>query len=262
MEHLTVLLIGLVHGVENVAEFLSQLLTPIDRFNQFLLELIHSLFGRFGYLVVFLGTCLENLLFLGVLVPGVVVLLLAGWFASDGLIDLRLAIVVAALGTSLGDTASYLAGRFGWRGALARAEQMPLMGTVRSTFMRRTGLFVLSYHFLGYTRLLGPLTAGALRIPFRRWWVLDALGAIVWVTVYILVGYTVGRLGVSFETAKANVEKLDRIFLVVAIVGVTTFLLVRSRSRGRVMETTDEAPDITGLPEVSEELPTGTIGPS
>jgi membrane protein DedA with SNARE-associated domain len=230
MEHLTPFLVALTGAIGNVFEWLSGLLTPLDRLNLFLLELIETLFERWGYLVVFLGTCLENLMFLGLFVPGVVVLLLTGWFASDGLMDVRLALLVAIVGTSLGDTVSYLAGRFGWRKALSRAEQMPLMGTVRSTFLRRTGLFVLSYHFLGYTRLLGPLTAGALRIPFRRWWVLDALGATLWATTYVITGYMVGRLGVSFETAKDHVERLDRILLAVAIVVTVALLLLRSRS--------------------------------
>lgn len=229
MEDLSPLLVTLVSGLREFLEWLSGLLTPLDRFNLFLLELVQTLFGRWGYLVIFLGTCLENMMFLGLVVPGVVVLLLAGWFAGSGLLDVRLALGVAILGTSLGDTVSYLAGRFGWRKALARAEQMPFMGTVRSTFMRRTGLFVLSYHFLGYTRLLGPLTAGALRLPFRRWWVLDALGAALWTTTYVMIGYIVGRLGISFETAKENVELLDRILLVVVIVALTAFLLLRSR---------------------------------
>jgi undecaprenyl-diphosphatase len=251
MEHLTALLVVLAGDIGDLLEWLSGLLAPLDRLNLFLLETIETLFERWGYLVIFLGTCLENMLFLGLIVPGVVVLLLAGWLASDGLIDVRVAVVVAVIGTSLGDTVSYAAGRFGWRKAMARAEQMPLMGTVRSTFMRRTGLFVLSYHFLGYTRMLGPLTAGALRIPFRRWWILDALGAAVWATTYVMAGYAVGRLGVSFETAKANVEKLDRVLLAVGIVAVLAFFIYRSRSQ---RDAGAAAPDASPEP-AGEETP-------
>jgi membrane protein DedA with SNARE-associated domain len=205
----------------------------MDRLTEFLIELVRTLFERWGYLVIFLGMLLENFLFVGVVVPGVFVLLLAGLTAHQGLIDLRLAVLCAVAGTSLGDTLSYLAGRFGWRRALARAEQLPFMGTVRSALLRRTGLFVLAYHFLGYTRLIGPVTAGALRVPFRRWWALDALGATVWVLVYTGIGYLLGVLGISLDTADGNVQKLDRLLLVMLVVVVAVVLLLRVRGRRR-----------------------------
>jgi membrane protein DedA with SNARE-associated domain len=218
---------------------LDGLLAPLDRFNHWLLGQIQEFFERFGYLVVFLGTCLENLLFLGLFVPGVVILLLGGLAAADGSIDVRLVILVGILGTSIGDTGSFLGGRFGWRAAIKRAEQMPFMGTVRSAFMRRTGLFVLAYHFFGYTRLLGPLTAGALRIPFRRWWPLDLLGATLWVTTYVMLGYIFGRLGFTFDAARDHVETLDRVLLGVGMVSVIGYLMLRSRLHRT--ETPDDA---------------------
>src|SRR5579884_1164195 len=101
----------------------------MDRITEFLIDAIRTLFERWGYLVVFLGILMENTLFLGLFIPGVFVLLLAGIGAADGILDLRLAFLLAVAGTSLGDTISYLAGRFGWRRALRRAEQIPLMGS-------------------------------------------------------------------------------------------------------------------------------------
>ena len=223
----------------------------MGQITEFLVELIRTLFERWGYLVVFLGTFLENTMFLGLFVPGVFVLLLAGLSAHDGLIDLRLALLVAFLGTSLGDTVSYLAGRFGWRRALARAEQLPFMGTVRGALMRRTGLFVLAYHFLGYTRVVGPVTAGALRIPFRRWFLLDALGALIWVTVYTLGGYSLGRLGISLDTADENIKRLDRLFLALVVLSVVGFAAVRLHRRRRApiqdpVDFVDEEPTHSG----------------
>lgn len=207
-----------------VTEAIRTLFERWGGLTQFAIDLIRMLFERWGYLVVFLGTMLENTLFLGVLLPGAFILILAGLSAHDGFLDLRLAIVAGVLGTSIGDTLSYLAGRFGWRRALGRAEQLPFMGTVRGALMRRTGVFVLAYHFLGYTRLLGPVTAGALHIPFRRWYLLDLLGAFIWVTVYTMVGWVIGSLGISLDTANEGARKLDRAFLVLGIIGLA-FLL-------------------------------------
>ncbi len=202
----------------------------MSHITEFLVEIIRELFGRFGYLVVFFGTMLENLLFLGIVVPGAFVLLLAGISAYAGLIDLKLAIVVAIAGTSIGDTASYAAGRFGWRRAMRQAEQLPFMGSVRSALLRRTGLFVLGYHFLGYTRVLGPVTSGALRLPFRRWYLLDLIGASLWSTAYTVGGYLLGAAGISLETADGNIQKLDRLLIVLGVGGAALVLAVKWRA--------------------------------
>lgn len=214
----------------------------MEQVTELVIEIIRNLFGRWGYFVVFFGTMFENLLFLGLVVPGVFVLLLAGLSAHEGLLDLRLALLCALLGTSIGDTASYAAGRFGWRRALRRTEQLPFMGSVRSALLRRTGLFVLAYHFLGYTRVLGPVTAGALHLPFRRWYLLDLMGAAVWVSVYLAAGYLLGVLGISLSTADENVHRLDRLLLVLAIGGITTLLIVRARLRRRAARLLPPAP--------------------
>jgi membrane-associated protein len=207
--------------------------TRMDHLTSLLIDLIRTLFERWGYLVVFLGTMAENMLFLGLFIPGVFVLLLAGLSAEQGLIDIRLALVLAVLGTSIGDTVSYLAGRFGWRRMLARAEKLPFMGTVQNTLQQRTGIFVLSYHFLGYTRVLGPMMSGVSRIPFRRWYLTDLFGAIVWVSVYMLGGYALGSFGISLESANNHVQTLDWILIGLAAVGVAAFFLIRIRARRR-----------------------------
>jgi membrane protein DedA with SNARE-associated domain len=49
----------------------------MDRLAEEIAQFIEGLFESYGYWVVFLGTFLENTLFLGLLVPGVLVMLLA-----------------------------------------------------------------------------------------------------------------------------------------------------------------------------------------
>src|SRR5262249_52337804 len=128
---------------------LDVLRAPLDLYH-WLVErsaaLVRDLFDDYGYLVVFLGTCLENTLFLGVFIPGIFVILLAGISAYQGLISFPIALGVGVAGTSLGDTVSYLAGRYGWKRAVEHTERVPWMGTMRRILVHRTALFVLAYH--------------------------------------------------------------------------------------------------------------------
>ncbi len=223
---------------------------------EFAIDLMRDLFDRWGYLVVFLGTMTENLLFLGVVIPGALVLLLAGISAEDQLLDIRYALALGVLGTSLGDTLSYIAGRFGWRRALRHAEDLPLMGTVRSALLRRSGLFVLSYHFLGYTRVLGPISAGALRLPFKRWFIFDLMGATLWVSAYVVGGYLLARAGLSFDEMREHAGKLDRVLLLLSVAGAGIVLLYLHR-RQRIRERNAAPPNPVEPESIPDEQTAG-----
>ena len=48
---------------------------------------------------------------------------------------------------------------------------------MRGTLVHENEWVVVAYHFAGYSRLIGPAAAGFMRMPFRRWIVLDYIGA-------------------------------------------------------------------------------------
>jgi membrane protein DedA with SNARE-associated domain len=149
--------------------------------------------------------------------------------AENGLVSLPVVFVVAVAGTSIGDTLSYFGGRFGWKRALDTTRKVPWMDMIRAALVHHPAVFVVAYHFMGYTRLVGPLTAGLLRVPFWRWWIFDFAGAVLWVTVYLTVGYVFGRLGLSLDDESGNVRRLEWLFAGLAVIGVTVWLLLRRR---------------------------------
>jgi membrane protein DedA with SNARE-associated domain len=243
---------------------LDILRAPLDAYRWLVQEavgLVRDLFQDYGYLVVFLGTCLENMLFLGLFVPGIFVLLLAGISAENGLISFPVALVVGIVGTSLGDTVSYLAGRFGWKRALEHTRNVPWMDTIQAALKRHPAWFVLAYHFMGYTRLVGPILAGAFRLSPLRWWLLDLGGAVLWVATYLSLGYLFGRLGFELDEAEDNVRRLEWLFAALAIAGLVFWVLMRRRSgRGEppaVLEAladgeTTDAPDALAAGETAD----------
>ncbi|MDP3910139.1 MAG: DedA family protein [Gemmatimonadales bacterium] len=160
---------------------------------------VRALFESHGLLVVFFGTLLENTLLLGFFVPGALIILLAGVSAQDGVLSVPGAFALGLAGTVLGDTVSYFMGRFGWS-RIGRGSLVTFTEKVREPILRRGPLFVLIYHFAGYTRLVGPAAAGLLRMPYRRWAVADHLGAALWVAVFLGIGYGLAAAGITLDT--------------------------------------------------------------
>jgi len=76
-----------------------------------ILNLILPHFDHWGYYLLFLMTFLETSAFLGLLVPGESVVVIAGLLAARGTLDLGDVIWVASLGAIFGDTTGYFIGR-------------------------------------------------------------------------------------------------------------------------------------------------------
>jgi membrane protein DedA with SNARE-associated domain len=161
---------------------------------------VQGLFEDYGYWVVFFGTLSENTLLVGLIVPGALVVILAGLAAHDGTISIPLSIVLGICGTIAGDTISYFVGRYGW----SRFGHLPMLSglsdKVREPLMRRGVWFVLFYHFAGYTRVIGPTAAGLLRMPYHRWAMADYGGAVLWICAYFAIGYLLGIAGLSLDS--------------------------------------------------------------
>ncbi len=226
----------------------------MERLAQEIAQLVESLFESYGYWVVFLGAFLENTLFLGLLVPGVLVMLLAGLAAQDGVLSLPLVVGLGIVGTAAGDTVSYAVGRLGWHRLLTRLSNDRFSRwseRLRRPIMRWSALFVLFYHFAGYSRLVGPAASGALRMPVRRWAALDYAGASIWVTTYVMAGYALGHLGLTLDSTQGNF----RIFEWLLFAAFVTWVIILAGSTRHLLRQRRTAPKKEVAAALREETP-------
>lgn len=172
-----------------------------------MLDYLSSLIGRLGewaYLLIFLVAALESAAFLGIFVPGESIVLIAGFFAAQGSLDLGDLIPLIAIGASLGDSLGYALGhhlgrdwllRYGkWFGIRARHLER-----VDGFFARHGGKTVLVSRFVGFVRVLAPFMAGSSRMPYRYFVGFNVLGALLWSVSFVLLGYF---LGASWRVAE------------------------------------------------------------
>jgi undecaprenyl-diphosphatase len=190
--------------------------------------------GYWGYLVIFLGATLESAAFLGFLIPGETLVVVAGMLASLGILDVFDLIVVVAAGAILGDNVSYHLGRrlghpwlvqYGGRVGLDHAR----LARVDEFYDRHGGAAVVFGRFIGFLRALVPFVAGAAHMPYPRFLCYNAFAAAVWAMSIVLFGYFVGNSWsiVAHWTGRAGI--------VVAIVsGVIGLLWLRRRHLGRI----------------------------
>lgn len=210
---------------------LNQQLRFLERFSQWSIGKLESLFRDYGYLVVFIGVLLENSMFLGLLVPGAIILILAGLAAENGSINIWLVLLLGVLATILGDTISYAIGRMGWTRVLQRGSFGSLMERMRGTLDSNQTWLILAYHWAGYSRVVGPAAAGLFRIPYRRWAPLDYAGGAVWVAGYTGFGVVLGLFGVQFGDTKTMVRLLEWFLTALMVIAVVMTYLRTARPR-------------------------------
>jgi undecaprenyl-diphosphatase len=183
-----------------------------------------------AYAAVFLLPFLEASLFVGFVFPGETALVLGGVLASQGRLSLPLVILFAIIGAILGDTVGYAVGRrFG--PALQRSRLGQIVGQPRWTateqfLRRRGGPAVLLGRFTALLRALVPSAAGMSHLPYKTFFIWNAIGGIVWATTFVLVGYIAGE---SYRKVEQYLGRGALVLTALVLAGLVVLHFVRKR---------------------------------
>jgi membrane protein DedA with SNARE-associated domain len=133
----------------------------------------------------------------GVPLPGESLLLFASALAAQGEMSTPTLVVAAWIGAVLGDNVGYLIGRLAGRAIIERhGQRMGLtaqrLDRVEAVFARYGPATVAGARFVAVLRQLNGVVAGTLRMDWRRFLVFNAIGAALWVGLWVTIGHTVG----------------------------------------------------------------------
>lgn len=150
--------------------------------------------------VVFSVALAESLAIVGILVPGVIVLVGAGVLIGTGVLDFWTMCAWAVAGAIIGDGLSYwighhfeyLTGRWRW----FKLHPDHLEKGIH--FFEKYGdISVALGRFFGPIRAIVPLVAGLMRMPPKRFFIANVLSALVWAPAYLAPGMVLGEIGES-----------------------------------------------------------------
>jgi membrane protein DedA with SNARE-associated domain len=154
--------------------------------------------AEYGYLAVVIFAFLE----------GETAMLLAGYAAQQGFLDLRLVLVLGFIGAFAGDQLwFYLARRHGGQWLARRPELVAKATKAKSLLERHATLFILSFRFIYGLRNLGAVAVALSDVPTRRFVVLNAIAALLWSILVIGAGYIFGEAAASLLDRLASLQK-------------------------------------------------------
>lgn len=151
---------------------------------------ILTLFSIYSYWILFFGVMLENA---GLPIPGELLLLLAGALIGAGKMAFVAAAASTVAGALAGDSLAYYIGRKGGK-KLLELYCGYTISTCSCTdraesFFSRFGVFTIPLaRFIIGVRLFSAPFAGAVRIAYPRFLILDAIGAALWANTFLALG--------------------------------------------------------------------------
>lgn len=192
---------------------------------------VQALADAIGYPAAALGILIESA---GIPFPGETTLLAVAAYAAAGHLDIRLVVLLGAVGASAGADLGYVAGYFGGRpfverfgrvlrlnpGHLARSEMF---------FSRYGDLAIVFGRFILGLRTWASVLAGMSRMPFWRFQLFSALGGTLWAGLVGGLGYALGN---NWRLVEQLVRDVGLGGLVV-VVSLALALLVLQRRASR-----------------------------
>ncbi|WP_213956518.1 DedA family protein [Variovorax sp. dw_954] len=179
-----------------------------------------QLVSDYGYTAVFIGSLLE----------GETVLLLAGMAAHEGYLSWPVVVAIAFCGGTLGDQVLFHVGR---RHGGAVLRQFPAMSAraepVARLIRRHQNWLIVGVRFMYGLRLVGPFAIGMSEVSAKRFALLNALGAAIWAPLVTGVGYLFGHALKWLITDLGRYEALALLSVAAVVAAVLVVRWLRSR---------------------------------
>lgn len=158
----------------------------------------------------------ETGLFFGFFFPGDSLLIVAGVFASKGVIDLRWLIPSAAIAAVLGDQVGYTIGhRLGGALEVRYVKFQKNIRRAQEFYEKYGGKTITIARFVPVIRTFAPPVAGAATMNYRRFVTYNILGGVGWVTATTVGGYILGK----------SIPNIDNyLLLVIAIIVILSLI--------------------------------------
>jgi membrane-associated protein len=201
--------------------------------SDYLLTLIINYGAPAFGILLFLGA-------LGVPVGASALVIAAGAFSQQGILNWPPAAVLGLIGAILGDALGFGIGYYAKDWVDARLGRSPAWRNAERAFEKRAGLAIYLTRFL-ITALAVPtnLIAGGSGIQFRRFMIYDSLGEFTWIVLYGGLGYLFGS---QWELVSEFISNFGGFILGLVILGAGIWLWTR-RAR-RIASAKEKVPEV------------------
>jgi membrane protein DedA with SNARE-associated domain len=195
------------------------------------IDAIQSLPPVLAYLIIAGLVFGEAAAFIGFVLPGETAVVLGGFLASTGHLDLVALCPIVFVSAVVGDSVGYEVGRILGPRVLRIglvASHSARLERAQRQLRERGGPAVFLGRFTAFFRAVMPGLAGLSRMPYPKFLLWNALGGFGWGVGFCLVGYFAGA---SYDKVAGVVGRGTAIVVGVIVVGALVWWHIRRRRR-------------------------------
>jgi membrane-associated protein len=185
---------------------------------------LEQIVQTFGYLGIFAIIFAESGLFFGFFLPGDSLLLTAGLLAwrvdpatGHPFLSLPLLLVSLPIAAILGDNVGYWFGKKTgpriFNRENSRFFKRKNLLAAKAFYDKHGGKTIVIARFMPFIRTFAPIVAGGVEMEYRRFFVWNFLGGLLWAVGVTLIGFGIG----TFFGATVDPETLDKYFLILIV---------------------------------------------
>lgn len=204
-----------------------QLIDFLLHCNQYIGQFIQE-YGNFIYPILFIIIfCETGLVFLPFL-PGDSLIFAAGTFAAIGKMNFWLLIVIIIMSAILGDTVNYEIGKHFGKKILNNKKFKLIkdenLKKAEDLVKQYGGTAVLLARFMPIIRTIVPFVVGMGELHYPKFIKYNAIGGIVWVSLFLTMGYLFGNI-------KAVQEHFTLIIISIVILSLLPILITYIKNK-------------------------------
>ena len=181
---------------------------------------IENFVSTYGYPAVFIGTLLE----------GETILVIAGFLAHRGYLKLYVVIALAFLGTLLSDQILFLIGRVNGKRLIKKYNFIKSrMGRINKFLEKSENYVMFGFRFIYGLRIITPIILGTSKINSKKFLIFNTISAFAWAVAFGTAGYLIGSV---LETLLGRIKHLElQIILAIIIVSLIFWIYKWWKSR-------------------------------
>lgn len=150
-----------------------------------------------GYALLFVVTILEGLPIIGQFIPGHTIVLISGFLAKIGILNIYIVVPVVVVSAMIGDVVGFLVGR---KYGFAFLTKFGSIFFLKKEYIEKATNLVKEHpaktiilgRFSPITRPLSPFIVGASGTNSKKFWLYDLLAVLIWALPSIAIGYIFG----------------------------------------------------------------------
>ena len=164
-----------------------------------------------GIIGIFLIIFAESGLFFGFFFPGDTLLFAGGILASQGFLSISVLIIGCVISSIIGDNVGYWTGKKVGRKLFNREASLFFnqknVNRAENFYNKHGPLTIIMARFIPMIRTFAPVVAGIAKMEYKKFFLYNIIGGVLWSTLLPLTGYYFGNI----------IPNPDKYFLPVAI---------------------------------------------